>query len=399
MSEAPRDHPPRTLLGELIRQRGQTAEQFSEAAERFAREHGIDATLSVRHVQRLASGHRADGRPLGRLRPVTRRLLEEMFGVPVDRLLQPAPVEPGRNTATADVVYELRARIAAGRTVDTDTVALLRRRLDITRVLDRRLGGTTLLGELRGQIEQLERLLSDVLREPTRSELAALLVDASTLAAWQSLDQGETGQAWTHYNRARAAAREAESRSLEAYASASQAVVLLDIGETADAVELTDHARRIATGKATRLLAAWLAAGHGEALAAGGDDAKSLELFDTASDALRAEEDPAETPYLVFDATHLARWRGSALARLGHHEAYGVLSAALDRLDPSFIRAETALRVDLTHVHALYGEWDVAAAHRERARLLAQQIGSVRQQSRLGYSRNNRTAEAEVRIT
>ncbi|APU17797.1 MULTISPECIES: hypothetical protein [Actinoalloteichus] len=399
MSEPPREHPPRTLLGELIRQRGQTAEEFSETAERFAREHGMDATLSVRHVQRLASGHRADGKPLGQVRPVTRRLLEEMFGVPIDRLLQPAQVEPSEDATTADVVRELRARIAAGRTVDADTVALLRQRLDITRVLDRRLGGTTLLGELRGQIDQLERLLSDVLREPTRSELAALLVDASTLAAWQSLDQGETGQAWNHYNRARAAAREAESRSLEAYASASQAVVLLDIGETAEAVELTDHARRIATGKASRLLAAWLAAGHGEALATCGEDVKSLALFDAASDSLCVGEDSAETPYLVFDATHLARWRGSALARLGHGEAYGALSAALDRLDPSFTRAETALRVDLTHVHTARGELDAAAAHGDRARLLAQQIGSVRQKSRLGRSTNNRIAETKVRFT
>jgi hypothetical protein len=90
-----------------------------------------------------------------------------------------------------------------------------------------------------------------------------------------------------------------------------------------------------------------------------------------------------ETPYLVFDSTHLARWRGNALARLGEPEAIAVLSDVLDRLDPTFARAATALRVDLVQVFTATGEKETAAEHAQHARLLAAQIGSTRQRKRL----------------
>ncbi|MCP2234916.1 NUDIX hydrolase [Prauserella halophila] len=58
-----------------------------EYAETFAREHGEPGTLSVRHLQRLVSGSRPDGRPLGSVRPATARLLERIFGLSVAELL------------------------------------------------------------------------------------------------------------------------------------------------------------------------------------------------------------------------------------------------------------------------------------------------------------------------
>jgi len=374
---------PRTLLGELVRQRGQTAEELSEDAEVFAREHGIDATLSARHLHRLMSGGRDDGRSLGPVRPGTRKLLEEMFSVPVDRLLRPVPAAEAAQGDSSDDALNLRARIAAGRSIDTQTIDLLRKKLDITRVIDRRLGASALLGELRGQIEQMEQALGNALDPVMRSDLAGVLVDASTLAGWQSLDQGLVGDAWNHYNRARTAAKESGSRELEAYACAGQAVVLLDIGDTRAAVELTEHARTIAKGRTSKLLYSWLTAGHGEALAANGEPLECLSAFDDALRLMSARPESAESPYLVFDPTHLERWRGNALARLGEPEAIGVLSDVLDRLDPSFTRAATALRVDLVQVFTATGERELAAEHERHARLLAAQIGSTRQRRRL----------------
>jgi len=383
MDSGPERGHPRTLFGELLRQRRQTAEEFSEQAETFAREHGLSATLSPRHVQRLASGQRADGRPLGPVRPVTRRLLEEMLSVPVDQLLQPAPTAAVDAFDQSDDALQLRARVASGRNLDSHTVTLLRQKLDITRVIDRRLGAAALLGELRGQIEQMERALGNVLSRELRSSLSEVLVDASTLAGWQSLDQGLVGNAWDHYNRARGAAREANSHELEAYACAGQAVVLLDIGETDAAVELTGYARTLAKGRTPKLLYSWLTAGYGEACAANGDHRASLTAFDDASHSMPSQAEYPETPFLVFDPTHLERWRGNALARLGEPEAIGVLSDVLDRLDPSFTRAATALRVDLVQVFTATGEKETAATHAQHARLLAAQIGSTRQRRRL----------------
>ncbi|MCX2953787.1 hypothetical protein [Lentzea sp. NEAU-D7] len=378
MSSPDRSERPGTLFGELLRQRTQTAEEFSREAERFAREHGIRATLSPRHVQRLASGVRADGRPLGPPRPVTRRLLEEMFNLPMTRLLEPAQVPV--SSVSGDL--ELQARIAAGRNIDERTVRLFHHQLDITRVIDRRLGAPALLGQLRAQIDQMDGVLDDVLDQPTQADLAAVLVDASALAGWQSLDQGLTSDAWTYYNRAIRAARHAQSPALEAYARAGQAVVLLDIGETQAAVELTADVRTTAKGRVPDLLFSWLSAGYGEACAANGEHLRSMRAFDEAVRSMPAT-DTGDTPYLVFDTTHLSRWRGNALARLGVREAIGVLSDVLEQLDRSFARAETMLRVDLAQVFIATGEKDAAAAHMERARLLAAQVGSVRQGKRL----------------
>ena len=103
--------------------------------------------------------------------------------------------------------------------------------------------------------------------EPQRPALVGVLVEASTLAGSQALDRAALGQAWTHYERAKVAACEAESPSLLAHATAEQAFVLIDLDEPTAADQLA-HARSIANGTATPLLRAWLAAAHGETLAA-----------------------------------------------------------------------------------------------------------------------------------
>ncbi|MFC5053566.1 hypothetical protein [Saccharothrix xinjiangensis] len=369
-------------MSELLHERGLTAEEFSEQANRYAREHNIDATLSARHLNRLASGERADGRPLGPVRPGTKRLLETMLNVPVSELLKPVAATATPLHDWSGEALELRARIVAGRSLDQRTVSLLQEKLNLTRLIDRRLGGAALLGELRAQIDQMQRLLTDVIDHHMRTSLARVITDASTLAGWQSLDQGLMRESWEHYDQARSAARVAGSPSLEAYACAGQAVVLLDIGDPRPAVELTGHALTMAND-APPLLTAWLMAAHGEALAADGLLPNSLHMFDRAAELIESERDNTTASYLVFDQIHLTRWRGSALARLGKSEAIEVLSTALGQLDPTFARAETALRVDLAQVLSANGETVEAQAHVERARLLAAQVGSARQRRRL----------------
>jgi hypothetical protein len=80
---------------------------------------------------------------------------------------------------------------------------------------------------------------------------------------------------------------------------------------------------------------------------------------------------------------HLARWRGHALARFGHPDAITVLTDALGRLDPTFVRAETALRVDLATALAAHGDQDEARTHANHADQLAAQVVSARQRRRI----------------
>jgi tetratricopeptide (TPR) repeat protein len=375
------DHPPRTELERLIRERRRTLEEFSKDADRFAIEHALRATLSPRHLQRLASGQREDGRPLGPVRPATRRLLERMLGRPIEELLA-SPREVRRREPT-DTAAELRARLAASRAVDNQLVRVFQEQTDLARTIDRKLGGVGLLAELRERIAQMQRFLCHALNPDTRTGLANVLVDSCTLAGWLALDSGTVIEAWGLYDQARTAARESGSSALEAYACAGQSTVLLDIGEHTAAVELTEYARTVAHSTAPRLLLSWLAGAHGEACAASGQHTQSLRAFDEAARLISDGTNPEEVPFLVFDGVHLARWRGNALARLGDREAVDVLSRALQQLDPSFTRAEAAMRVDLARALHVAGELDAATMHADRALGLALQIGSVRQRTRL----------------
>ena len=57
--------------------------------------------------------------------------------------------------------------------------------------------------------------------------------------------------------------------------------------------------------------------------------------------------------------------------------------SALERLDPTFTRAETSLRVDLATALVGLAETTSARTHVERAGQLAADIGSVRQGNRI----------------
>ncbi|MER7114075.1 hypothetical protein ABT332_06245, partial [Saccharomonospora azurea] len=90
--------------------RKETLQEFTEYAERFARDHGEPGTLSQRHLERLVAGRGPNGKPLGKPRPATARLLERIFGMPIDVLL--SPYVPDDDQAELDTnEHEFRARL------------------------------------------------------------------------------------------------------------------------------------------------------------------------------------------------------------------------------------------------------------------------------------------------
>ncbi|MGH4013000.1 MAG: hypothetical protein ACRDSL_03510 [Pseudonocardiaceae bacterium] len=368
------NRPARTLLEQRIRERCLTFEEFVQHTERFARDHHESGTLSLRHLQRLVSG-----RSPAALRPANARLLERLFDEPITALLAPpkTTVSDGEGPAT-----ELRQLLDTARRVDRSTITLLHQQLDAIRRLDRQLGAIVVRDELNAKIRQVERLTTHSLAPGTREPLAALLSEMHTLAGWQALDLGEVTDAWQHYEHSRSAAAQSDSIPHEAHAAAEEAFVLIDAGATRDAADLLDYARRRAEAASPRVLRAWLAAAHGETLAAHADRTASLHAFDHAARLL--PRDPSDDkPYVALDPVHLARWRGHALARFGDPDAITVLTDALARLDPSFVRAETALRVDLATAVAANGDRDEARTLADHAARLAAQVGSARQRRRI----------------
>jgi hypothetical protein len=92
-----------------------------------------------------------------------------------------------------------------------------------------------------------------------------------------------------------------------------------------------------------------------------------------------------EDPPLMLTPEHLARWRGSGLARLGHPEAIESLSVALAAASDS-VRAATGLHADLAHAYERADQRNAAREHATIATDMAQRFGSARQQRRLGKS-------------
>ncbi len=371
--------PARTVLEQLIRhERGETYEEFVEFAEQFAQRNRLQGTLSLRHLLRLASGRKEDGSPLGPLRPATARLLERIFDLNVAKLLAPPPTDRGDGGE-----IELRQLLSASRQVDVTVVELLRQQLDALRRLDRQMGAAVAYEEVKAKIAQVERLQSHSLTPSIRTRLAVVLSELYALAGWEALDRYAIREAWEHHERAILAARAAESQTRLAHATAQQAFVLVDIGEIGSAVEQLGQARALVRRSAPTLLRAWLAAAHGEGLAALNRRDATLRAFDT-SDRLRPTDPVDPTmPFIFLEGVHLDRWRGHALARLGDSEAIGVLSNVLARLDPTFTRAETTLRVDLAHALERNGDKDAVQGHARRAEELAADIGSSRQLHRI----------------
>ncbi|AOS62838.1 hypothetical protein [Actinoalloteichus hymeniacidonis] len=310
--------------------------------------------------------------------PYYQALFRDVYGRTNEELGFPAAVEEIDDAAT-----ELADRLIVAQRIDPETVELFRRQVDNARHMDQRFGSVALLDQLRSQIGQIEDLLSHALLSSQRAPLAATLTEASTLAGWTSLDRRATQQAWQHYERAKAAAREAGSPSLLAHAQAEQAMVLVEIDQTHDAVGLVSEAVELGRTTTAPLLRAWLAATLGEVLAADGRRDDALRAFDQADELLPADPRDPALPFVFLGGTHLARWRGSAIARLGEPDAITQLTDALDGHPATFSRARASLLVDLAHAHGATGDRDAALSYAGQARRLAAQISSERQKRRL----------------
>jgi tetratricopeptide (TPR) repeat protein len=367
------NRPARTLLEQLIHERNQTLEEFAAYAETFAREHNEPGTLSAGHLQRLVAGRRYDGKPLGRLRPATARLLEKIFGIGIAELLS-SP----RIAIPDDSARELQDRLQTSARIDLTIIALLHGQLLAVRCLDRQLGSTVVRDDVLVKLDQVERLLFYSVSPLIRTRLSMLLAEYCMLAGWQALDQRRMVDSWQLYEKAKLAAKESGCISYTAHASAQQAFVLIDLGRSTEAEKLLAEARAMATNSTSSLTRSWLAAAHGETLAADGEHLASLRAFDQAASFLPSDP-PSDGPYVALNPVHLDRWRGHGLTRLGIKESVAVLSSALGALDPSFTRAETALRVDLSLALSAVGECEHARQQARLAARLAREIGSARQ--------------------
>jgi tetratricopeptide (TPR) repeat protein len=252
------------------------------------------------------------------------------------------------------------------------------------RRLDRQLGAASVFDDCTHHLQRLVGLKDASMATEHRRRLAAAAGEVASLAAWQALDLGRPGAAWSYYCLAARAAREAGQRELHAYVVAETSYVLLFGGQVREALSLVKRARYLARG-ATPRLRAWLAAAHAEAVAIAGNAADTLRALDQADEAFQRVEPGSGPRWLsYFDQTHLVRWKSHCLVLVGQPEtALAVLQEALDSVDASFVRARAGALVDLATLHLQQGEVDAACDVLGHAFRLARETQSTKNQRRI----------------
>lgn len=277
---------------------------------------------------------------------------------------------------------ELLRQISSARYVDASVIQVLQSETDAIRLLDRRLGVPAVAAKLEAHIAQVEASLCHSLSPQRREHLAQVLADAAALAGWQAVDMGRLPAAWTYFELATAAAREARNDALLAFAAGEQAYVLLDLGQPAQALEkvraVHDHARDTIPGQ----LRCWLYAAEAEMAAVARQQGACRTALDLAAREISRPQADA-LPYLALDSAHLARWRGNCLVQFGDTATIGDLTTALAGMDGTFTRAEAGLRCDLAAALHTAGDRHEARQHLIRATELAQLTGSARQRRRI----------------
>ncbi|WP_433501513.1 helix-turn-helix domain-containing protein [Sphaerimonospora sp. CA-214678] len=280
-------------------------------------------------------------------------------------------------------IAELTARIEMAAAVDQPMVMILTTDTNNLRLLDRRLGSVAIAEKMRAQISQIRRAHHHAVRPGIRAQLAHTLAETESLAGWQAINTGALNDAWTHYENAKAAAREADTPAVLAYVCAEQAYVLMDLGRPAQATELLQYIHATHRDQLPARLRTWLFAAEAEAAAILGDEATCRTALDQAAALLPDGNGDPDMPYLSINAHHLARWRGNCLVRFGDPGTVEDLRSALAGMDGTYNRAEAALRCDLGHALLALGEAQAAQPHIQRAQQLATMTGSRRQRKRI----------------
>ncbi|MCX5110669.1 XRE family transcriptional regulator [Streptomyces sp. NBC_00378] len=359
--------------------RGWSQDRLVHEMQRFAERRLLDiasaASLKT-YVSEWENGRRTiTDRYAGILRPLLGATDAELRG-------ETEAAEP-----QADGYADLLSRIDAAGTLSESMVPSFLAQTELLRTMDRQMGAAGLVDQMNGHLAAMEEALTFAVLPGTRRPIATALAGASTLAAWQALDAGAVDRAWRRYELAKKAAQDAESPLYLAHAMGEQAYVLADAGRPQLAVELVRDAQRTQPERQSPRLRAWLAAAEAELCAAAGPEMEleARAALERATELLPddGEVRDADMLSIFLNASHLARWRGNVLAKLGDASAMEELYASLRSADESFVRANSGLHCDLTQAHLARGELDEARSHLQKARLLANRTGSVRYRQRV----------------
>lgn len=290
------------------------------------------------------------------------------------------PATPPESSVLDGQIQE-RLKVAS---IDQTLIRLFQGQTQNLRLIDRKLGAHYLLAQSQAHVQQMEELLRYSIPGAVRRDLARALAEAASLTGWQALDAGRVSTSWRYYEIATAAARESADPVVLAHVSTEQIYVLLESGREREALTVLETTHTGGPRSLPLLLRSWLWAVEGEVRACLGQESESQRALERAFALLPQRPDDPALPFLMLDHTHLLRWRGHCLARLGSPEAIEDLSRALEEITPMGLgRAEAGLRTDLALAYSAHGDLTQAHGQARRAVELSERSGSVRQRARL----------------
>lgn len=327
---------PHTVLEYLVREMNRTYEEVAKMFVATARENHESATITPRHLGRLARGER----PAASTTPATQRVLTLLFGRPVEELLspwdqgllladQPAAGLPSSGSQGGLLVMAAqRARhfsIIAGDTgASPEVVAQFRDEVQRLAVLYPQRPLTELLGDLVDVQDGLFTLLERRQQPQVAGDLYFLSSVVGGLLAKASHDTGEPHAAMQQARTAYLCADHAGHDGLRGWLRGLQSMVAYWAGRHREAVRYAEEGMQFApVGSGTT--AVWLPVSAARAYAALGDvdgAVGAIHRAEAAWESVRPDEVDELGGLCTFNRARTTYYAADALAwTSGHPEA------------------------------------------------------------------------------
>jgi len=377
MAGRPSDVPPRTQLEYLLWQRNQTYDEVVAEFIRLAQTLGESATLTSRHLRRLASGERSG------VTPVTGRVLQAMFNRPLAELLAPygprgdlAPVLRGlvipRPIATTEEMLTLAAQRArqfallAGQTDLADET--LEQLYDDVRQLVAAYPQRPLASILADLVTTQDTVftLLEARRRPAHARQLYLLGGVTGgLLAKASHDTADPQAALTQARTAYLCADQADHDGLRAWIRGLQALITYWDNRLRESVRYAQQGAQFAE-RAASSAAVWLPVSEARAWAALGnvpETRRAIDRAEAAWEAVRGDELDELGGICTFSRPRQLYYTADALAWLpaeaGQAQDYATQAVAAyqDTSSPEWAFGDAAgSRCDLAVARIALGE-------------------------------------------
>ncbi|TLG03328.1 hypothetical protein FEK35_21660 [Nocardia cyriacigeorgica] len=203
-------------------------------------------------------------------------------------------------------------------------------------------------------------LVIGVVRDRLRTSSGfRVLSEAAGLAAWLAADRGDDAAARRRYSDAIGYAERTQHPLLVAYMTASLGHYAVETGDSRAGLTLIGTASAQLAPDAPDSASAWMSSLLAIAYAANGDRAGALDALRRAEMLADRQRGEPRWPWVFgFDGPKAARYRASALGRLGdHHAARSAFRAAA----PALCTAKPRALAQVEHAHVLARSGDVAA--------------------------------------